>query len=77
MTSRIIVADDHPLFREAMVRTVYRVLPSAHVAEAGSLDEVLQLASVGEALDTLTCVFRAWIPSAASPSSNANCRARP
>lgn len=58
MTSRIIVADDHPLFREAMVRTVYRVLPSAHVAEAGSLDEVLQLASVGEALDTLILDLR-------------------
>lgn len=58
MTSRIIVADDHPLFREAMVRTVCRVLPGACVAEAGSLDEVLQIASVGEALDTLILDLR-------------------
>jgi len=27
MTCRIIVADDHPLFREGMLRTLQRLLP--------------------------------------------------
>ncbi|MFK0094877.1 LuxR C-terminal-related transcriptional regulator [Pseudomonas sp. NPDC090592] len=58
MTCRIIVADDHPLFREALSRTVLRVLPGARVDEAGCLDEVLQLASTGEAADTLILDLR-------------------
>ena len=37
MTCRIIIADDHPLFREAMRRTVQRVLPEATIEEALSL----------------------------------------
>ncbi|MFF7061430.1 LuxR C-terminal-related transcriptional regulator [Pseudomonas sp. NPDC008258] len=58
MTCRIIVADDHPLFREALSRTVQRVVPGARVEEAGCLDEVLLLASTGEAADTLILDLR-------------------
>ncbi|MER2103183.1 MAG: DNA-binding response regulator, partial [Pseudomonas atacamensis] len=35
MTCRIIIADDHPLFREAMLRTVQRLLPEMLLEEAG------------------------------------------
>jgi len=52
------VADDHPLFREAMARTVQRVLPDALLEEAGDLQQVLELASQGEAPDTLILDLR-------------------
>lgn len=58
VTCRIIVADDHPLFREAMVRTVQRVLPQAQLEEAGDLQQVLSLARQGEAPDTLILDLR-------------------
>ncbi|WEK28457.1 MAG: response regulator transcription factor [Candidatus Pseudomonas phytovorans] len=58
MTCRIIVADDHPLFREALARTVQRVVPGACIEEAGDLDEVLALADTGEAPDTLILDLR-------------------
>ncbi|WP_416467375.1 LuxR C-terminal-related transcriptional regulator [Pseudomonas sp. LFS044] len=58
MTCRIIVADDHPLFREAMARTVQRVLPDALLEEAGDLQQVLELAKQGEAPDTLILDLR-------------------
>jgi DNA-binding NarL/FixJ family response regulator len=45
---RIIVADDHPVFRDGLSRIVLRVLPQALVQEAGSMDEVLCLARGGE-----------------------------
>lgn len=44
---RIIVADDHPVFRDGLSRIVQRVLPQALVQEAGSMDEVLTLARGG------------------------------
>jgi len=40
MTGRIIIADDHPMFREGMTRTVQRLLPGAVVQEAGDLATV-------------------------------------
>jgi len=58
VTCRIIVADDHPLFREAMARTVQRVLPDALLEEAGDLQQVLALACQGEAPDTLILDLR-------------------
>ncbi|MCQ4328682.1 LuxR C-terminal-related transcriptional regulator [Stutzerimonas stutzeri] len=38
---RIIVADDHPVFREGLVRIVARAFPKAQVDEAETFDEVL------------------------------------
>ncbi|KNX77870.1 LuxR family transcriptional regulator [Pseudomonas sp. 250J] len=58
MSCRIIVADDHPLFREAMVNTVRRILPDARLEEAGSLAEVLRLATLGATPDTLILDLR-------------------
>jgi DNA-binding NarL/FixJ family response regulator len=37
--SRILIADDHPLFRLALAQAVRELVPGANVAEAESLDE--------------------------------------
>ncbi|RIJ13301.1 DNA-binding response regulator [Pseudomonas sp. 91RF] len=58
MTCRIIIADDHPLFREAMVRTVRRLLPEALIEEAGDLEAVLALLPSGDEPDTLILDLR-------------------
>jgi DNA-binding NarL/FixJ family response regulator len=58
VTCRIIVADDHPLFREAMVSTVRRLLPEAELEQAGSLQDVLRLVSQGTPADTLILDLR-------------------
>lgn len=58
MTCRIIIADDHPLFREAMLRTVQRLLPEAVINEAGDLDAVLALLPLGDEPDTLILDLR-------------------
>ncbi|WP_043201295.1 LuxR C-terminal-related transcriptional regulator [Pseudomonas putida] len=58
MTCRIIVADDHPLFREALARTVKRVVAAACIEEAGNLDEVMALGDCGEVPDTLILDLR-------------------
>ena len=53
MTCRIIIADDHPMFREGMLRTVQRLLPEACVEQAGDLDTVLHMLKGGSEVDTL------------------------
>lgn len=58
MTCRIIIADDHPLFREALLRTVQRLLPEALIEEAGDLDTVLALLPSGDEPDTLILDLR-------------------
>ncbi|MBC3205729.1 response regulator transcription factor [Pseudomonas sp. SWRI111] len=58
MTCRIIIADDHPLFREALQRTVQRLLPDADIEEAGDLASVLALLPVGAEPDTLILDLR-------------------
>ncbi|MGY2364528.1 LuxR C-terminal-related transcriptional regulator [Pseudomonas azotoformans] len=58
MTGRIIIADDHPMFREAMLRTVQRLLPDAVVQEAGDLDGVHALIREGGEVDTLILDLR-------------------
>lgn len=50
---RIIVADDHPMFREGMRRVVQRLFPTADVLEAGDLDELLAVARAGDPPHTL------------------------
>lgn len=58
MTDRIIIADDHPMFREGMRRTVQRLLPEAVVQDAGDLDTVLALIGDGHDVDTLILDLR-------------------
>jgi DNA-binding NarL/FixJ family response regulator len=38
--TRLIIADDHPLFRDALRGTVANIVPSASIEEAGSFDEL-------------------------------------
>ncbi|QIB08265.1 response regulator [Pseudomonas bijieensis] len=58
MTCRVIVADDHPLFREGMLRTIERLMPTATIEQAGNLDEVLALARSGVEVDSLILDLR-------------------
>lgn len=58
MTGRIIIADDHPMFREGMARTVRRLLPDAQVQEAGDLATVNALLSEPSEVDTLILDLR-------------------
>lgn len=58
MTYRIIIADDHPMFREAMLRTVQRLLPEASLEEAGDLDAVMALLPCGDEPDSLILDLR-------------------
>ncbi len=48
----IIVADDHPVFRDGMHRIVQRLYPLATVREAGSFEDVLSLSRTGPAPST-------------------------
>ncbi|MFN5904342.1 MAG: response regulator, partial [Novosphingobium sp.] len=47
MTSRILIADDHPVFRDGMCRLVAAAFPDADLLEAGTVEEVFEVASVG------------------------------
>ena len=58
MTGRIIIADDHPMFREGMARTVQRLLPDAQVQEAGDLATVNALLCEAGEVDTLILDLR-------------------
>lgn len=58
MTCRVILADDHPLFREGMLRTIERLLPTATIEQAGNLDEMLVLARSGVEVDSLILDLR-------------------
>ena len=44
---RILVADDHPIFRDGMCRLIGGAFPRADIFEAGNLDEVMQRAGDG------------------------------
>ena len=65
---RIIVADDHPVFRDGLCRIAQRVFPQASILEAGDMDEVLNLAQGGAApsLFMLDLLFPGQSPQAIS-----------
>lgn len=42
MAGAVLIADDHPLFRQALALAVRKVLPDAHVREAGTLSAAAQ-----------------------------------
>jgi DNA-binding NarL/FixJ family response regulator len=45
MTQTVLIADDHPLFRQALALAVGRVLPEARIIEAGTLAAAARAAS--------------------------------
>lgn len=49
---RILVADDHPVFRDGVRRIVHNLVPAAEVLEAGTMDEMLQTARNGRPPET-------------------------
>ncbi|EJN00011.1 response regulator transcription factor [Phyllobacterium sp. YR531] len=61
---RIIIADDHPIFREGLRQVVQRTFPEAEVLSAGTMNDVLKLAREGKQPDTfiLDLLFPGMIP---------------
>jgi len=47
--ARIIIADDHPVFRDGMRHVVERVFPDATIDEASTFEEVEEAAAAGSA----------------------------
>jgi DNA-binding NarL/FixJ family response regulator len=52
-TYRLVIADDHPLFRGAMREAVSGLLEHADIAEAGSFDEIAELLERGGDVDLI------------------------
>jgi DNA-binding NarL/FixJ family response regulator len=50
---RLVIADDHPLFRGAMREAVAGLFERANIAEAGSFDEVAKLLDAGGEVDLI------------------------
>ncbi|WP_374529180.1 response regulator transcription factor [Novosphingobium sp.] len=50
MTETVLIADDHPLFRQALALAVSRVLPQARVIEAGTLAGAARALETAEGL---------------------------
>ncbi len=50
---RLVIADDHPLFRGALREAVSGVFPGAEIAEAGSLDSAVELLERGVDVDLI------------------------
>ncbi|QIB08216.1 response regulator transcription factor [Pseudomonas fluorescens] len=69
---RIIVADEHPLFREGMMVLLERLIPDAMIEQAGNMEEVRTLATNGQPLDTLILEIR--LPGLGSVSELAQLR---
>jgi DNA-binding NarL/FixJ family response regulator len=47
MGMRVLIADDHPLYRGEVARQIVKFYPGATVAEASSLEQAMALARVG------------------------------
>lgn len=58
MSCRIIVADEHPLFREGLKVLLERLIPDAIIEQAGNLEEVRTLMTDKGLLDTLILEVR-------------------
>lgn len=47
LKERILLADDHPVFRDGLRRLIRRSMPEAEIAEANTFEELLALARIG------------------------------
>jgi DNA-binding NarL/FixJ family response regulator len=47
----VIIADDHPLFRDALKQTLTSALPGASITEAGSVEKLLEILSQNASTD--------------------------
>jgi DNA-binding NarL/FixJ family response regulator len=52
-TSTIIIADDHPLFREALTHAIRNCIADANIVEADSLDSLQRVVAENEGADLL------------------------
>jgi DNA-binding NarL/FixJ family response regulator len=59
---RLLIADDHPLFRGALREAVSSLLQNADIAEAGTFDEVTELLERGGEIDLV--LLDLWMPGA-------------
>ena len=50
-STRIVIVDDHPLFRGALKQALSTSIESAEIVEAGSLDDLIALLGQGHAID--------------------------
>lgn len=62
MTRSVLIADDHPLFRQALALAVGKVLPDARVIEAGTLGAAAK--AVGEAQELALILLDLKMPGA-------------
>ena len=53
MTTKILVADDHPLFRDAVKLAIAKAAPDAEAVECGNLQQALEHLQSGAAIDLL------------------------
>jgi len=54
----VLVADDHPMFREALRLAVGRAVPAAVIVEAGQLSEAADIARTADRLDLILLDLR-------------------
>jgi len=52
-TTRLVIADDHPLFRDALRHAVAGVMTSAKIDEAGSFDELTSMLEQDSEVDLI------------------------
>ena len=62
MNPTVVIADDHPLFRQALALAVQRVMPDARLVEAGTLAAAAR--AVGEAEDLRLILLDLKMPGA-------------
>ncbi|WP_439574089.1 LuxR C-terminal-related transcriptional regulator [Phreatobacter sp.] len=72
MPDRIIVADDHPIFRDGLRRIVQRASPEAHVSEVGTFDDLLD--AIGQGAPPLMLVVDLVFPGFSGADSVARLR---
>jgi DNA-binding NarL/FixJ family response regulator len=52
-TQRLVIADDHPLFRGALRQAVIGLFEAADIAEAGSFDDIVELLDGGSEMELI------------------------